>query len=331
MVAVTASKPSFIPSASAAGIDTSWKQLDAAKPDSNKPVMASQTAWLSAEAAKLGKGIDELTRSDIIALASRPGSPGPSEIARLKDNVAANPREDAFGSGPSAGSWRPAGPTPVGGSVSPLATRLGGLVTQADMNIAAGDQRKAAEARLETIVEGQIAQTPDIEGKGRLKREAFAFLGYAEAAADFAGSAVKGGSLEPFTRATTLAELMNQRSDMLEASSQEGVVAYGSSGGAGLSTQTGMNQDAGFTLQAARAELSSVIERIDLRLQGSPRAAAFASSNARFADYVAAASDRAGAKVAGGSLEPLARAGMEEALVRERTAMLRKSLDSLLL
>jgi uncharacterized protein YecT (DUF1311 family) len=61
---------------------------------------------------------------------------------------------------------------------------------------------------------------------------------------------------------------------------------------------------------------------VRLRLQDSPRAQLFEESCKAFTEYAAAASDTAGFRVRGGSLESLARAGAEEALVRQRTALL---------
>jgi uncharacterized protein YecT (DUF1311 family) len=202
-------------------------------------------------------------------------------------------------------------------------------MTQTDMNIAAGDRRAAAEARLnelESATRNRMSPTSVENGRGLATREQDAFQAYANAASDFVGSSVRGGSLEAHMQATTLTTLMDQRSAMLEARGQEGVLSFGSTAGAGLTTQGDMNQDASFTLNSAREELSSISQRIALRLNGSPRAAVFADSNARFEEYVSAATNRAGARVAGGSMEPLARAGIAEHLVRERTALLKQDL-----
>jgi hypothetical protein len=103
-----------------------WHQLDQQKPDPNKPMMESQRGWLSDEAKKLGKSVSELSREDIVNLASKPGTPGPSEIARFRDNMVGQHTGDTFGSGPSAGQWRPAPAGAPGGS--PLETRLGALL-----------------------------------------------------------------------------------------------------------------------------------------------------------------------------------------------------------
>ena len=68
---------------------------------------------------------------------------------------------------------------------------------------------------------------------------------------------------------------------MLEARNEEGVVAYGSSAGSGLSTQTDMNQDAGLATQ-------------------------FEQSSARFQEYLQSAGERAAAKFGGGAMARLA-------------------------
>ena len=237
------------------------------------------------------------------------------------------PRVNPDQEGAPRGGWTPRAATPRRRPAETVES-----MTQTDMNLAAGERRAASQARLDTLetaTRNRLSPTSVTKGRGLASDEQDAFKAYANAAADFVGSAARGGSLEPHLTATTLTTLMDQRGDMLEATGQEGVMAFGSTAGQGLSAQGDLNQDAGMTLTSARAELSSVSKRLALRLSGSPRAAILAESNARFEDYVSAATKRAGARVAGGSMEPLARAGMEEHLVRERTALLTKDLARL--
>lgn len=218
--------------------------------------------------------------------------------------------------------------TPGAGAPRPR-VRETAPITQTDMNLAAGEKRAASEARLnglESATRNRLSPTSVTNGRGLATREQDAFQAYASAASEFVASSVRGGSLEPHMKATSLTNLMDQRSAMLEATGQEGVMSFGSTAGTGLTTQGDMNQDAAFTLKAAKEELASVSQRIALRLGDGPRAVLFGESNARFEDYVSAAANRAGAKVAGGSMEPLARAGIAEHLVRERTALLKQDL-----
>ena len=93
---------------------------------------------------------------------------------------------------------------------------------------------------------------------------------------------------------------------MLEARNEEGVVVYGSSAGSGLSTQTDMNQDAGLATQSARAQMEALQQQVGLRLNGSPRAAQFEQSSARFQEYLQSAGERAAAKFGGGAMARLA-------------------------
>jgi hypothetical protein len=200
--------------------------------------------------------------------------------------------------------------------------------TQTDMNIQAGKGLRAAEVEL------AAAESQEKLGRtGPLRQlqeaEEARFDAYAEHVGAFAASAFQGGSLAPFARSDAMTGLVQQRTARVMGRNVEGVVAPGSTAGAGLDTQTAMNQDAGHTLRGAQAQLASVTEQVRLRLADSPRAALFEASCKAFDAYAHAASATAGERVKGGSLEPLARAGATESLVRERTALLEKTLAAL--
>jgi hypothetical protein len=222
----------------------------------------------------------------------------------------------------------PSSPTGrTGGLQTILHARTAGP-TQVDMNIQAGKALRVAEVDL-TAAESleKLGRTGPL--RQLQEAEEARFDAYAEQVGAFAASAFQGGSLAPFARSDAMTGLLQQRTARVMGRNVEGVVAPGSTAGAGLDTQTAMNQDAGHTLRGAQAQLASVTDQIRLRLAHSPRAALFEASCKAFDAYAHAASATAGERVRGGSLEPLARAGATESLVRERTALLQETLAAL--
>lgn len=302
-------------------------RLGEQKPDANTPGMESQQRGLASEATKPGNSVPAYLPDDILTVARPSPAAAPSETERGQGAMAGPVGGSDFVSGSltTAADFRP---SLAGGSNAGIMwTRMAGP-TQGEMNIQAGKTLHAAEMNL--------AAAEALEKFGRTgplrqlqEAEATRFDAYAESVGTFAASAFQGASLAPLARADAMTNLVKQRTDLVMGRNVEGVVAWGSTGGGGLDRQSDMNQDAGSTLRSAQAQLASVTDRIRLHLASSPRAALFEASCTAFDTYTHAASDTAGARLRGGSLEPLARAGATESLVRERTALLEETLASL--
>jgi uncharacterized protein YecT (DUF1311 family) len=82
--------------------------------------------------------------------------------------------------------------------------------TQAEMNICAGKEYKAADATLNRVYQQLVAML-DAEAKAQLKEAQTAWIKYRDANCDFVGDQYKGGSIRPLIYGLCLADVTRNR------------------------------------------------------------------------------------------------------------------------
>ena len=88
--------------------------------------------------------------------------------------------------------------------------------TQAEMNICAGKEYKAADATLNRVYQQLVAML-DAEAKTQLKEAQTAWIKYRDANCDFVGDQYKGGSIRPLILGLCLADVTKNRTAELRA------------------------------------------------------------------------------------------------------------------
>lgn len=92
--------------------------------------------------------------------------------------------------------------------------------TQAEMNICAGEDFKAADAVLNQVYQQLMAKLDD-EEKAQLKDAENAWLKYRDTNCDFVADQFKGGSMRPMIYAGCLADMTTKRTTELKTQIKE--------------------------------------------------------------------------------------------------------------
>ena len=92
--------------------------------------------------------------------------------------------------------------------------------TQAEMNICAGEDFKAADAALNQVYQQLMAKLDD-EEKAQLKDAENAWLKYRDTNCDFVADQFKGGSMRPMIYAGCLADMTTRRTTELKTQIKE--------------------------------------------------------------------------------------------------------------
>ena len=92
--------------------------------------------------------------------------------------------------------------------------------TQAEMNICAGEDFKAADAVLNRVYQQLLAKLDD-EEKAQLKDAENAWLKYRDTNCDFVADQFKGGSMRPMIHAGCLADMTKKRTTELRTQIKE--------------------------------------------------------------------------------------------------------------
>jgi uncharacterized protein YecT (DUF1311 family) len=90
------------------------------------------------------------------------------------------------------------------------------LNTQAEMNICAGKEYRAADATLNRVYQQLVARL-DAEEKAKLKDAQTAWIKYRDANCDFVGEQYKGGTIRPLILGLCLADVTRNRTAELRA------------------------------------------------------------------------------------------------------------------